>query len=657
MCGIVGIVNLDGGPVERGELLAMRDVLVHRGPDDAGLHVSDSVGLGARRLSIIDLAGGRQPISNEDGSVWAVFNGEIYNHATLRAELVRKGHVFATRCDTEVVVHGYEEWGDAFLEKCRGVFGLAIWDRKRRRLLLARDRFGIKPLYYHLSRERLIFASEIRALLRVGAPRRLDLGALWDYLGYGFIPGPRTGLLDVSRLSPGHLLRLDLPTSAATLRGWWEPGEVPSPGLDAVRPQSDAEWIAELGRRLEESIAEHLSCEVPLGVFLSGGLDSSLIVALARRHLQKPLNTFSIAFPEASDQNESRFARDVARLCETQHHEIPLDADAFDLMPRVAESLEEPLADPAALPLYVLSHRARELATVVLSGEGGDEVFGGYPRYYWHLRASAADQLPRFARTALRHLADALPDGGPVALREIVRRSRKFAHGAVLPEAERYATWFAIFSDDARTALIDEIRLSAIDASDTRRCAIQPFAERCVYRDPLTRAQYFDLRTYLPDNLLFKTDKLTSSASLEARVPFLDHRLVEFGLRMPPHLRVKGHETKVAVRHLAATLLPPSVVQRPKQGFIVPIERWLRGKALERARAVLLDPSTERRGMFRASAVERLLGRAENGAFLDADRIFALLMFEMWARAMVDPRAPVANRAWSPRVTTIEGFA
>src|SRR5687768_14620444 len=511
----------------------MRDTLVHRGPDSPGLLVDGSVGLAARRLSIIDLETGDQPLANEDGTVHVVQNGEIYNYRELRRELEGQGHRFRTHSDTEVIAHLYEQHGDDFVQLLRGMFALAIWDARRRRLVLARDRFGIKPLYYRATRGGLEFASELRALPRGD----VDLDALEAFLAFNSIPGPLTIFRDVRKLLPGHLLVWDggEPTTVRYAR--------PAPAAATeLRRESDDELAEELRERLRDSVRAHLVADVPVGVFLSGGVDSSLLAALAAQETPEPLRTFSIGFAEASF-DERADARRVAARYGTRHRELVLQPDGAELLPALAEAFDEPFADSSALPTYLVSRLAAEDVKVALSGEGGDELFGGYYTYSADLLALRTARLARLARPLVERL--------PVSTRRtsVEYRAKRYVRAAHLPPLERHHGWKEIFSADARAQLTG--RRHGWDPVDVLR---ERFAET-EGAELLARLQDVDERVYLVDDLLVKTDRASMAHSLEARVPFLDPAVADFAHALPTRQKVRGLGKKVLLRKAAAPLL------------------------------------------------------------------------------------------------------
>jgi asparagine synthase (glutamine-hydrolysing) len=624
VCGICGLA-VRSGPVDAGRLRAMSATLVHRGPDSDGQLLDGPVGLAARRLSIIDLETGDQPIANEDQTVHVVQNGEIYNYRELRARLEHAGHRFATRSDTEVLVHLYEEHGDAFAERLRGMFAVAVWDAKRRRLILARDAFGIKPLYYRVDTEGLAFSSELRALPR-GA---IDFDALETFLAFNSIPGPYSIFRDVRKLPPGHLLV-------------WEDGDVriarfarPAPvAATEVRHDDEEELAEELRARLRDSVRAHLIADVPVGVLLSGGVDSSVLAALAAQESADAVHTFSIGFEERSF-DELEDARAVAKRYGTLHEELVLRPDAALLLPILAEAFDEPFADSSALPTYLVSELAASHVKVALSGEGGDELFGGYYTY-------AADLLAlRYGRLAplARPLVERLPSSSRKASFDY--KAKRFVRGAVLPPLERHHAWKEIFSADARAELT--IQRSSFDPIDVMRAR---YAET-EGAEPLARLQDVDLGVYLVDDLLVKTDRASMAHSLEARVPYLDPLVAGLAHALPTRLKVRGLRKKRLLRKAAEPLLPRRIVYGRKRGFSIPAAAWLRGDLEPFARDVLSTETLRRQAFFRPEPITRLLDRHVAGKEDLSRQLWGLLAFTLWYERHVE-RQPGPLR--EPRV-------
>ncbi|HET7507057.1 MAG TPA: asparagine synthase (glutamine-hydrolyzing) [Solirubrobacterales bacterium] len=615
MCGICGLVagERDRGP-DREAVARMSGRLVHRGPDDDGIFCEGPVALAARRLSIIDLAGGHQPIENEDGSAVVVQNGEIYNYRELKGELERAGHRFATDCDTEVLVHGYEEWGEIFVERLRGMFAIALWDKRRRRLLLARDRFGIKPLYYRDAGGGLGFASELKAMLeQPGFSREIDPRAVAAYLAFNSIPAPLTIFKQARKLPPGHLLTWE--GGEVALRRYARPG--PSPAGE-LRSGSAEELAAELREVLDDSVRAHLVADVPVGVLLSGGVDSGGLAALASRHVDEPLRTFSIGFEEEGFDELSR-ARLVAERYGTDHRELVLRPDAVELLPKLVEAFDEPFGDSSALPTYLVSELAVGEVKVALSGEGGDELFGGYYTYVADLLARRVGRLAALARP----LAEALPSRTDRVGFDY--KAKRFARAAALPPLERHHGWKEIFSAQARADLAGP-GASAWDPLDLYR---ERYAETAG-ADPLARMQDVDLGIYLVDDLLVKTDRLSMAHSLELRVPFLDPEVAEFAFSLPTNLKVRGFAKKRLLRQALAPLLPREIVHGRKQGFSIPIAAWLRGPLEPFAREVLAPSAVARQGLLDPAAVTPLLDRHVSGQEDLSRQIWGLMALTLW---------------------------
>jgi asparagine synthase (glutamine-hydrolysing) len=615
MCGICGVVAGEQEGVPDLEAVArMSGRLVHRGPDDDGLYAEGPVALAARRLSIIDLDHGHQPIANEDGSAVVVQNGEIYNYRELKRELEGRGHRFATDCDTEVLVHLYEEYGDGFVERLRGMFAIALWDERRQRLLLARDRFGIKPLYYRVAAGELSFASELKAMLeQPGFSREIDPKAISAYLAFNSIPAPLTVFAEARKLPPGYLLAWE--DGAIEQRRYARPGPVPT---DQVRRGSEAELAAELRDVLDDSVRAHLVADVPVGVLLSGGVDSGGIAALASARSEEPLRTFSIGFEEAGFDELSR-ARLVAERYRTDHHELILRPDAVELLPKLVEAFDEPFGDSSALPTYLVSELASGHVKTALSGEGGDELFGGYYTYVADLLARRVGRLAPLARP----LAEALPSRhGRVGFDY---KAKRFVRAAAMPPLERHHAWKEIFSSQARAELAGA-RDTGWDPVDIYR---ERYAETAA-AEPLARMQDVDLGIYLVDDLLVKTDRLSMAHSLELRVPFLDPKVAEFALSLPTRMKVRGFAKKRLLRRALEPLLPKEIVHGRKQGFSIPLAAWLRGPLEPFAREVLAASALERQGLLEPTAVTPVLDRHCSGREDLSRQIWGLMALTLW---------------------------
>jgi asparagine synthase (glutamine-hydrolysing) len=584
----------------------MSAMLVHRGPDSEGSFVEGGVGLAARRLAIIDLAGGDQPISNEDGTCTVVQNGEIYNYAELRRELERAGHRFRTHSDTETLVHAYEEWGLGFAARLRGMFAVAIWDARARRLVLARDRFGIKPLYYRAVDAELSFASELDALPK----GELDFDAVEAFLAFNSVPAPLSIFREIRKLPPGHLLT-------------WTDGRVVLDRYARVEPltprhdEDEAELLEECRARLRDSVRAHLVSDVPVGVLLSGGIDSGALAALAAQESSEPLRTFSIGFEEASF-DELAGARAVASLYGTQHRELVLRPDAALLLPALAAAFDEPFADSSALPTYLVAQLAAADVKVALSGEGADELFGGYYTYVADLLAERVGPLASFARP----LVELLPASTRKASFDY--KAKRFARAAHLPALERHHGWKEIFSADARAELTG--RHHSFDPVSLLR---ERFVETEGH-ELLTRLQDVDLGTYLVDDLLVKTDRASMAWSLETRVPFLDTVVTNFALSLPASQKVRRFEKKRLLRRAVEPLLPPEVANGPKRGFSIPAAAWLRGELEPFARETLAPATLSRQGVFDPAATTRLLDDHIAGHEDLSRQLWGLLTFTLW---------------------------
>jgi len=623
MCGICGIAS-PVGPPDPDRLAAMSDALVHRGPDSGGMHLDGPVGLAARRLAIIDLAGGDQPISNEDASCTVVQNGEIYNFPELRRELERAGHTFRTHSDTEVHLHLYEQHGPDFARRLRGMFAVAIWDARRRRLVLARDRYGIKPLYYRHIGGVLEFASEVRALPR----GEIDLDALEAFLAFNSIPAPYSIFREVHKLPAGHVLVWE-ENGTVHVDRYARPGPVP---IEELRTDDEAELIEELRARLRDSVRAHLLSDVPVGVMLSGGVDSAALAALAAQESTDAIHTFTIGFAERSF-DERADARLVAERYGTNHHELLVRPDPTVLLPALAEAFDEPFADSSALPTYLVSQLAAEHVKVALSGEGGDELFGGY---YTYAADQLADRLAPFARL-VRPLVERLPTSTSKA--SLDYKAKRFVQAAHLPPLERHHGWKEIFSPDARAELTG--RSAPFDPVDVYRRRYRETEGA----DELARLQDIDFGIYLVDDLLVKTDRASMAHSLEARVPFLDPSVTSFAFGLPAHHKVRGLSKKVLLRKAMAPLVPREIVHGRKRGFSIPAAAWLRGELEPFARETLSAETLRRQGFFHSEAVSRLIGEHVAGVHDRSRQLWGLLSFTLWYERHVEQEPPHLHSA------------
>lgn len=635
MCGIAGFAG-QGRDENAVRMRFMREALIHRGPDSAGEMVTDHVALGVRRLRVIDLVTGDQPQANEDGSVWTVFNGEIYNFRDLRRELAARGHQLRTASDTEVIVHLYEDRGEKFVERLHGMFAIALWDDRNQTLLLARDRLGKKPLLYWEDGERFAFASEHEALL-AGLPERpaMNIEAIRLYLRLGFVPAPADAFRGVRKLAPAHVLVWR--GGRVELRRYW------SPPRDIRHDLNEAEALEQLRALVDRAVERRLVADVPLGAFLSGGIDSSVVVATMSK-FSSSVRTFTIGFDEPS-YSELPYAREVATRFGTKHHEFVVRPEDVAVLGELVRHYGEPYADSSAVPTYFLSKLTRQHVTVALNGDGGDEAFAGYDRYLAARVASRLDAAPSSARRVLAAAGSFIP--AAVSPRVFAGRVRRFLRSAALPAHERYLSWFGVFDDgDIKHLLTPEFasatEAAELDLQERLRCLFDE-------RDAVIAAQETDRELYLPDDLLVKVDIASMANSLEVRSPLLDTEIVEFASRLPPRLRLHGTQRKYLLRRAYAKILPPLVLRRRKQGFGVPIGAWFRQNLRELILDVALSERAINRGYFRADAVERLVRDHLDGRAEHAHRVWALLMLELWHREMVDRTFQDALRYIPPK--------
>jgi asparagine synthase (glutamine-hydrolysing) len=644
VCGICGEWWVDprSERVEAHGLHRMNATLSHRGPDGQGIYLHGAngrsllnpddlvalerargrVGLAHRRLSVIDLATGRQPMTNEDGSIWIVFNGEIYNFRELRAELEASGHFFSTRSDTEVLLHLYEQYGEECARRLNGMFAFALWDERRERILLARDQFGIKPLFYTWNGRRLLFASELKALAVALGERQVDYQAMHDYLSLNYVPGPRTIYRDISKLQAGHVLIGD--RSGISIRRYWD---APFAEERAVRARlaSTEELAEELLGRLRRAVRAQMVSDVPLGVFLSGGLDSSTLVALASEVSDQPVRTFSIGFKDPS-YSELEEARLVASRFGTEHTDLVLNGDARELVPELVRSFDEPFADSSAIPTYYVSRLARSSVTVALGGDGGDEVFAGYHTYVAAKLARRYRRLPRIVRRGLvSPLVHLLPSSE--AKVSVDYMAKRFVNGAELPEERAHFSWKEIFSEDAKAKLYADPR--SCETADSFETFAGHFAQ-CSQRELLDRLQYVDIKVYLPDDILVKVDRMSMAHSLEVRVPFLDLDVVEFAASLPVAARVNGLAKKYILKQAVKRLLPSQIIKGRKRGFNVPLAGWMRRELGDLVHDYLAPATIERQGWFKPQAVAELVRRHQSGAVDYGRNLWALLILGIW---------------------------
>lgn len=599
----------------------MCDVIAHRGPDDEGFYTDGGLAIGMRRLSIIDLATGQQPISNEDGTVWIVFNGEIYNFRELRDELRQRGHRFRTNSDTETIVHLYEEYGERCVEKLRGMFGFAIWDAPAQKLLLARDRLGKKPLHYAQAGNALLFGSEIKSLLHYPELKREPkLEALSDFLSFGYVPDSHTAFRGIYKLPPGHTLTFQ--HGRVNTRCYWDF----SYDNDPPPARSQADYVEQLRAEIEEAVRIRLIGEVPLGAFLSGGIDSSTVVGMMARLSSQPVKTFSIGFSEASF-DELEYARVTAQRFQTDHHEFVVTPDVCRLVEEIVWHHDEPFADVSSIPTYVVSKLAREHVTVVLSGDGGDEIFGGYERYVQHKRRTIYENLPQAARYGLLlPLSRLLPQITP---------GKNFLRNIALDPAARYVDSVTMFDEHAKRRLLTAASLRALQGYDAtsefRRLFNLPTS-----LERMDHLMYLDSKTYLPGDILAKVDRMSMAHSIETRAPLLDHKLIEFVQQIPSNLKLHGFETKYILKQAVQDLVPQEIIQRNKKGFSVPLRVWLKGELKELLQDTLGDQRTRERGLLNQRTVQTIIKEHLRGRRDHARTLWALLTLELWHRAFID---------------------
>ena len=626
MCGIVGIINHNGEAVDEGLLSRMCEAIRHRGPDEDGFYLKGPVGLGMRRLSIIDLAGGQQPIPNQDRSAWIVFNGEIYNYLELRADLEKLGYHFRTNSDTEAIVHAYDRYGDDCPKYLRGMFAFAVWDERRQELFLARDRVGKKPILYAQVGNQFIFGSEFTALLLHPAiGRDIDNRALDYYLSFMCVPAPLTIYKSIRKLEPGHSLRLR--KAEIEITRYWQPDF--SHKLKISEEEAGEQAVA----LLRDAVKVRLMSEVPLGAFLSGGIDSSAVVALMSEESSSPVKTFSIGFDE-QDFSELHHARRVAEHVGADHHEFIVKPDALEVLPILVEHYGEPYADSSAIPTYYVARETRKHVTVALNGDGGDESFAGYERYAAMRLAERYFHLPALLReSVINRAAELLPSSE--AKRSRVRDAKRFLRAASLPRVERYLRWVSVFDPIAKRDLYSkEFRHETQDvhAIDT----LNPWFAHANGAGIVDAALLTDIMTYLPNDLLVKVDIATMAVSLEARSPFLDHHVIEFAASLPERLKLRGLTTKYLLKRVLRKLLPAENLDRRKMGFGVPIGHWFRGELKPFLRDTLLSERSLRRGLFQPQQVANLVELHTREERDYAHQLWTLLMLELWFQRFID---------------------
>jgi asparagine synthase (glutamine-hydrolysing) len=632
MCGITGGIWTDPDKgIDAALLGRMTDAIRHRGPDDEGQYQTDfqvrppyeampGIALGHRRLSIIDLSTGQQPMCNEDGTVWIAFNGEIYNYDYLRRRLEGSGHKFRTSSDTETIIHLYEDEGPDCFAHLNGMFAVALWDARRRRLVLGRDRLGKKPLVYRQDSGRLLFASELKSLLEVpGIPREIDPSAIDEYLTYQYIPHPNTIFRGYRKLPPGHWAVWQ--DDKLEVKPYWNPDF----GVERRVPAIQA--IDQLRVLVENAVQIRLRSDVPLGAFLSGGIDSSIVVALMQKLSAEPIKTFTIGFP-VKEYDESGYAERVANHLQTHHTTMQVTPDAVAILPKLVWHYDEPFADSSAIPTWYVSELTRQHVTVALSGDGGDELFAGYPRYRAVALAGMFDRVPPMKSLAAAHAWQFLPASG--RQKSLLRQAKRFSEALALPAERRYLDWISIFNESRRAELYNDDFLAGLSTDPA--AFVRAAWRRCQGRDAVTAASLTDLVTYLPCDLMTKVDIASMAHGLECRAPLLDYRVVEFAASLPVRLKYRGGKGKWLLRQAFGHLLPPEVFSRKKMGFGVPLDYWFRNELRELTRDTLLSDSARSRQFFRPESVQKLFDEHDRRFFDHSARLWALVMLETWLR-------------------------
>lgn len=620
MCGICGVVSFQpNAPADRSTLLRMNTALQHRGPDDEGYYEDDQVGLAVRRLSIIDLRTGQQPISNEAGDIWVVYNGEIYNFRQVRAGLEQRGHVFKTQSDTEIIVHAYEEYGDECVTHFNGMFAIALWDARHRRLVLARDRLGIKPLYYWRGADKLVFGSELKALmLYPEVPRQVDLAALDLFLTMEYIPAPRTIYEGILKLLPGHMLVVE--KGDLKVAQYWD---VPYQPVS----QSEAECAEILSGLIKESVRLRLISDVPLGAFLSGGIDSSAIVGYMSQSANEPVRTFSIGFEDGT-YDELPYAQAVAKHFGTEHHVEVLKSDHTDLAEQLVAQFDEPFADTSVFPTFLVSRLASREVKVVLSGDGGDELFAGYDTYVAEKLDGYYGRLPRPLRQQVfpRFSGWLLPQS---AKKGLVNKVKRMIEGGAFEPSLHHARWMLFLSPNEKNSLYRSgLRATHYDHLTTD--LYHDYFEKARSFDPLAQQQYVDVKTYLADDILTKVDRMSMAMSLEARVPLLDYHIVEFALNLPAHMKLNGTRTKSILRQAVKNMVPQLVLDKPKEGFSIPMKHWLRTSLKSMMLDLLSKDSLQKDGYFNHQLVAQWIQEHLDGRVNHSHHLWTLMVFEMW---------------------------
>lgn len=630
MCGICGkVYRHHERPVEEDIIKKMCDAIVHRGPDDMGYHVDKNVGIGMRRLSIIDLAGGHQPIFNEDGSIAVILNGEIYNFPELRARLESQGHIFKTKSDTEMIVHLYEEKGEDCVHDLRGMFGFALWDSKQKRLMVARDRIGIKPIYYALDDEKLLFGSELKSLLQdPDLSRDFDHFALNCYFSFMNTLAPDSIFKNVRKLLPGQYFIYE--NDKFRIENYWQFS------LQENRTLTEADAIEQLVEKLQESVKIRLISDVPLGAFLSGGIDSSSVVALMSKVSDSPVKTFSIGF-KSKAFNELEYARQVAKQYNTDHHEFMVEPDAIPIIDDLIWYLDEPFSDPSAIPTYFVSKIAREQVTVVLTGDGGDEMFAGYSGYNVEAVLNRFRKIPGFIRNGIiKNVLNIFPNTPFAKFNEQKARMARILERVDMPAEQRFFSRHHVFSGDEKHQLYAADFMTSLNGEFDITDRLMSYIDFPNKANPVDKMLFLDTNLYLPNDMLVKVDRMSMAASLEARVPLLDHILVEFVSTLPSHMKVRGTTTKYILKKAMERFLPNEILYRRKQGFNVPLNEWFRNDLTQLASDVLLDRVTTNRGILNRTAIENIIQSHQKKERDLSFQIWSLIVFEKWCRRFLD---------------------
>ena len=635
MCGIVGILHFSSAPVEKDTVRKMCASMVHRGPDDEGIYIADGIGLGHRRLSVIDLVSGHQPLANREKTIWITYNGEIYNYVELRRRLIGLGHQFVTESDTEVIVHAYEQFGEECPKYLKGMFAFAIWDSRRQRFFLARDRIGKKPLFYHHGRGIFAFASEVKALLcHPELPCEILPSALPHYFTFGYAPSPHTYYRGILELPPAHTLTVEV-SGRIDLRRYWDLDFFPRMG----RGPTVEEAAREIRELLAEAVRKRLVADVPLGVFLSGGIDSTIVVGLMRQLMQRPVKTFSIGFAGDKTFDETSYSRLVASHFRTDHTEFIVEPKAIDLIEPLVWYHDGPFGDSSAIPTYILAQLTRDHVTVALNGDGGDELFAGYLRFYATI---LAERIPKLLLQLGKKTISLLPE--PTNYHHWLRRAQRFLHCASYPFFDRFSNWISLFNDDLPLLLRPEV---FSDLSSTGISYHSEVVDRTVSFTPLSKLLYLNVRTYLYQDLLVKMDRTTMAHGLEARSPFLDQDLMEYTAALPDHMKLMRGVTKYILRRAFSDLIPKKILTRGKRGFGVPLGAWFRGELRDYLHDLLLASDSKLKDYLNNAYVRQIVQEHMQGKRDHGQRLWAILTFEVWLRTLqqwsVVSEAPVLS--------------